>query len=345
MESAVIKISRLGFQWETEDPFLFCVHHEDRYPKGEGHYGPSRDSLLGRNIGNDFELRDGWRMYHGETVPGFPAHPHRGMETVTIVLEGFVDHSDSQGAAGRYGNGDVQWMTAGSGMQHAEMFPLLNREADNPLHLFQIWLNLPARDKFAEPQYKMLWAEEIPVLRETTPRGDGSGLRLIAGSYGVTKALAPPPSSWAHDPNNRVNIWLVTLDPGAEFMIPAGTPTTNRNLYYYAGDTIAVDGERIPVNHGVKLRADREIRIENGASKSEFLFLEGEPILEPVVQNGPFVMNTREEILQASRDFRSTEFGGWPWPGKDPVHSGESDRFARYADGRYEEPGKEGSSL
>lgn len=340
MDHSVLHISELGFQWETEDPFIFCAHHEDHYPKGEENYGPPRESLLARNIGNDFQIRDGWRMYHGETVPGFPAHPHRGMETVTIVLEGFVDHSDSHGSAGRYGNGDVQWMTAGSGLQHAEMFPMLDRDQENPLHLFQVWLNLPAKDKFAAPEYKMLWAEDIPVIEQTPSEGGGRRVRVIAGSCDGKNALAPTPSSWAYDPKNRVNMWLVSLDPGAEFTLPAVNSSINRNIYYFAGETMAVAGETVQADHRVKLRGDRDIRMKNGATPSEFLLLEGEPINEPVVQYGPFVMNTREEILQASRDFRATEFGGWPWERVDPVHSGEKVRFARYADGRREEPEK-----
>jgi hypothetical protein len=112
---AIINIKPLGFMWETVDPFLFCVHHLDDYPPGNEKMGPAA-SLQGRNLGRDFTIKDGWRMYHGSEIPGFPAHPHRGFETVTVVLNGFVDHSDSHGAAGRYGNGDVQWMTAGSGL-------------------------------------------------------------------------------------------------------------------------------------------------------------------------------------------------------------------------------------
>jgi redox-sensitive bicupin YhaK (pirin superfamily) len=138
----IINIKPLGFTWETSDPFLFCVHHNDHYPAGNDQLGPAA-SLKGRNLGQDFTARDGWRMYHGETIPGFPAHPHRGFETVTVVLKGLVDHSDSHGASGRYGNGDVQWMTAGAGLQHSEMFPLLDKNNPNPLELFQIWLNLP----------------------------------------------------------------------------------------------------------------------------------------------------------------------------------------------------------
>src|SRR6476619_2733419 len=98
----------LGFQWRTIDPFLFCVHHDDAYPASNGSFGPAA-SLAGREIGSDFTLKDGWRMYHGSRVPGFPEHPHRGFETVTVVRRGLVDHSDSLGAAARYGHGDVQW--------------------------------------------------------------------------------------------------------------------------------------------------------------------------------------------------------------------------------------------
>ncbi len=138
MKTSVIRQSvPLGFQWPTSDPFLFCVHHEDHYPKGNGKFGPDA-SLAGRDMGQDFAGKDGWRMYHGDDVPGFPGHPHRGFETVTVVQRGIVDHADSLGAAGRYGDGDVQWMTAGAGVQHSEMFPLLHEDKENPMELFQI---------------------------------------------------------------------------------------------------------------------------------------------------------------------------------------------------------------
>ena len=100
----IIDIKPLGFMWPMRDPFLFCAHHKDFYPAGNDQLGPAA-SLSGRNIGQDFSQENSWRMYHGDVVPGFPAHPHRGFETITIVLTGFVDHSDSHGAAGRYGNG------------------------------------------------------------------------------------------------------------------------------------------------------------------------------------------------------------------------------------------------
>ena len=122
-DDAIVAVTPLGFPWPTHDPFLFCVHHDDPYPAGNERLGPAA-SLAGRNLGQDFEGKDGWRMYHGEVVPGFPQHPHRGFETVTVVRRGLLDHSDSLGATARYGDGDVQWLTAGGGIVHAEMFPL-----------------------------------------------------------------------------------------------------------------------------------------------------------------------------------------------------------------------------
>src|SRR5262245_40099018 len=100
---AILSTAPLGFQWKVADPFLFCVHHDDHYPAGNDRMGPLA-SLDGRNMGQDFEGKDGWRMYHGEIVPGFPQHPHRGFETVTVVRRGLLDHSDSMGATARYGD-------------------------------------------------------------------------------------------------------------------------------------------------------------------------------------------------------------------------------------------------
>ncbi len=118
-DDAVLNVNPLGFQWQTSDPFLFCVHHDDAYPAGDERMGPAA-SLAGRDIGQDFEGKDGWRMYHGDVVPGFPQHPHRGFETVTIVRRGLIDHSDSLGAVARFGHGDVQWLTTGKGVVHSE---------------------------------------------------------------------------------------------------------------------------------------------------------------------------------------------------------------------------------
>ncbi len=329
-ETTLPGVEPLGFHWRTRNPFLFCAHHKDRYPPGNGDAGPAA-SLAGRSLGQDFTLRDGWRMYHGETVPGFPVHPHRGFETVTIVLEGFVDHSDSHGAAGRYGPGDVQWMTAGSGLQHAEMFPLLRREQPNPLELFQVWLNLPRARKMAPPFYKMLWADEIPVVRTPDAEGKMTELRLVAGHYGDTVAPAPAPDSWAADPQNQVAIWLVSMEAGARWLLPASPSIADRTLYFYEGETLTVGKTTVPSYNMAVLPAGQELLLTNGNGTGRFLFLQGVPVQEPVVQYGPFVMNTEEEIREAFRDYRQTQFGGWPWSRPDPVHGPEQERFARYA--------------
>lgn len=335
----ILSIQPLDFHWQTLDPFLFCAFHHDRFPAGNEALGPAA-SLAGRRIGMDFEQRDGWRMYHGQKVPGFPSHPHRGFETVTIVQQGLVDHADSLGAAGRYGQGDVQWMTAGRGVQHSEMFPLLNRERDNPLLLFQIWLNLPAKNKLVDPHFTMFWSEQVPVLHERDGQGRSVRVTIVAGSHKDLQALAPPPGSWAADPANGVRIWLVEMEPGADWRLPQAGARVNRMLFYYQGENIELNGQKVPALHGLRLDAGAA-QVTNGKLASHLLLLEGAPIGEPVAQHGPFVMNTREELIAAFEDYRKDEFGGWPWPDMDQVH-GRRPRFARFADGTEEEPAPRG---
>ena len=332
---SVKNIKPLGFTWETGDPFLFCVHHLDQYPSGNDQQGPAA-SLEGRNLGHDFTIKDGWRMYHGERVPGFPAHPHRGFETVTVVLEGYVDHSDSHGASGRYGQGDVQWMTAGSGLQHAEMFPLLNREGPNPLELFQIWLNLPKAKKFSKPHYKMLWAEDIPTYQEKDDDGKITEATIIAGTINGATAPGPAPDSWASDPNHEVGIWLLKIEANGSWTIPPASFGVTRSLYFYRGAGMNVAGMKVDPYHSVDLLVDQPVHIANGREDAYCLILQGMPIDEPVVQHGPFVMNTALEIQQAFMDYRKTRFGEWPWASHDHVHPRQSGRFARYSDGREE---------
>jgi redox-sensitive bicupin YhaK (pirin superfamily) len=325
----------LGSQWKVLDPFLFCVHHDDPYPSGNAQLGPAA-SLAGRELGQDFDTKNGWRMYHGQVVPGFPSHPHRGFETVTVVRRGLVDHSDSLGAAARYGGGDVQWLTAGKGIVHAEMFPLLERAAPNPLELFQIWLNLPAVDKFAEPHFSMFWRSTIPKRTLRDASGKATDLTVIAGQFGDAVPNAPPPHSWASRPDAQVAIWTLRLDAGARFTLPAAPAGTNRKLYFFRGSSLKIGRVELAARQAAELRADSAVELENGASEGELLLLQGRPIGEPVVQSGPFVMNTRAEIQQAYQDYRSTRFGGWPWQSDDPVHGQDGARFARHANGRTE---------
>ena len=335
-EDAVLGLEPLGFQWKTRDPFLFCVHHDDHYPAGNDRFGPAPQTLAGRNLGSDFELRDGFRMYHGEVVPGFPQHPHRGFETVTIVRRGLIDHSDSLGAAARYGQGDVQWLTAGSGIVHAEMFPLLEHTRDNPLELFQIWLNLPSRDKFVDPHFTMLWNHAIPRRVERDSAGNTTELAIIAGRFGNAEAPAPPPSSWASHADSDIAIWTLKLAAGARYTLPAARAGTNRTLYFFRGKSLVAGTREVPASHALELRADLAVPLQNGSEEAELLLLQARPIGEPVVQRGPFVMNDMKQIQQAWADYRATGFGGWPWPRHDPVHGGDSARFARHADGRIE---------
>lgn len=328
-------IKPLGFQWETADPFLFCVHHEDKFPKGNDVMGPVT-SMQGRQLGDDFIIKDGFRMYHGKTVPGFPGHPHRGFETITVVRQGLVDHADSMGAAGRYGNGDVQWMTAGKGVQHSEMFPLLSKEKENPMELFQIWLNLPAKNKMVEPYFKMLWKDAIPRYVHLDSNKKKITIEVIAGKIDTIKAPSPPPDSWASNEKNEVAIWNIKMSAGAQWSIPKASPGINRTVYFYEGESSILAGTNIPRYNAVELVPDADVLIQAGDQPTSILLLQGRPIGETVIQYGPFVMNTKEEINQAFEDYHKTQFGGWPWPRYDMVHSRTKSRFAKHADGKEE---------
>ncbi len=334
-KSPILEIKAMGFQWETLDPFLFCVHHEDKFPKGNEQCGPAT-SLAGRSLGDDFIIKDGWRMYHGKRVPGFPGHPHRGFETITVVREGLVDHADSLGAAGRYGNGDVQWMTAGKGVQHSEMFPLLNKEKENPMELFQIWLNLPRKNKMVDPHFKMFWSDTIPVLKTKDANNKATEVEVMAGKLGKLKSPSPPPNSWAVDPKNEVAVWNIKIEKNGTWTIPPASKGINRVLYFYQGEQILIAGKEIKNYHSIQVEADKPLVLFNTGIEARILVLQGKPIGEPVIQYGPFVMNTKEEINQAFEDYHKTQFGGWPWPKYDQVHDRNSGRFALHADGRKE---------
>jgi quercetin 2,3-dioxygenase len=335
MASPLLETAPLGFPWVTVDPFLFCVHHDDAYPRANEHMGPAA-SLAGRQMGQDFEGKDGWRMYHGETVPGFPQHPHRGFETVTLARRGVIDHSDSLGAMARFGEGDAQWLTAGSGVVHSEMFPLLHQDKPNPVELFQIWLNLPAADKLAPPHFSMLWNRDIPRCAFQDEAGRRTEVTVVAGQLDGRRAPPPPPRSWASRPDSDVAIWTIRMEPGAVWTLPpASGPRVNRTLYFFKGEALKVADQQVRSHLALAMRPEVPVRLE-ATGACEVLMLQGRPIGEPVVQHGPFVMNHRAEIQQAFQDYQRTGFGGWPWRTDDPVHGREEGRFARHADGRAE---------
>lgn len=336
----IIGIQPLGSRWPTMDPFLFCVYHDDAYPRGNADLGPDAP-LDGRDLGQDFAGKDGWRMYHGTSVPGFPSHPHRGFETVTIVREGLIDHSDSLGATARFGGGDVQWLTAGRGIVHAEMFPLLDRERPNRLELFQIWLNLPSSHKMVEPRFTMFWSEQIPHHAFHDHTGLETHVSCIAGAFGdpaMGAPLAPPPDSWAAQPGSDLAIWTIRMQANATWTLPAATgPGTRRGLYFFKGRGLTIGAQSVSENAALELRCDADLLLHNGSEPSEMLVLQGKPIAEPVAQYGPFVMNTQAEIQLAFADYRRTGFGGWPWSDSAPVHGKQPRRFATHADGRSEQ--------
>ena len=327
----------VGQPWPVDDPFLFCVHHNDIYPAGNAQLGPAA-TLEGRNMGSDFGRKDGWSMYHGMTVPGFPRHPHRGFETVTVVRKGLIDHADSLGAAARYGDGDVQWLTAGDGINHAEMFPLLKNDGPNPTDFFQIWLNLPKANKRVKPHFAMFWSDTVPVSSTADGAGRKTSVTAIAGQYADKTMPKPPPNSWAANADNDVAIWSIAMEPNAVWTLPKTAASTRRSLYLVRGNGVAIGKTPVVKHSRLLLHSDLDVPITNGPESTELLLLQGKPIAEPIARHGPFVMNTMEEIRQAYRDYQQTQFGGWPWPSTAPTHGNQHRRFARHADGREDKP-------
>src|SRR4051812_30358818 len=316
----------------------------------------------------DFTGADGWRMYHGHVVPGFPQHPHRGFETVTFVRRGYIDHSDSMGATARFSRGDVQWLTAGGGIVHCEMFPLLDPHGPNPCELFQIWLNLPAADKMVEPYFTMLWNEDIPRHEARDSGGLRTEVTVIAGSLAGLEPPAGPPNSWASRPDADVAIWHIAQEPSATWTLPPAVGAdTVRTLYVFEG-SVHIGNRHLEASTGAVLRPDVPVEIVGGPHGAEALLLQGRPIDEPVVQYGPFVMNDDAGIEQAMMDYRSTGFGGGAGATHHPVdpreggggappahrppraarggggpagalvHRGGGGGSARHADGRIERP-------
>jgi redox-sensitive bicupin YhaK (pirin superfamily) len=318
----------------------------DAYPRSRGDLTPDA-SLVGRSIGNDFANVDGWNMYHGDTVPGFPSHPHRGFETITYVRSGLIDHSDSLGARARFGAGDTQWLTAGKGIVHSEMFPLLNVDDPNPLELFQIWLNLPSANKMVEPYFSMIWQDATPVLGDDTHGGRNTTITIVAGGGFGVEPSPPPPDSWASDPSADVAVWHVGLGEQGAVTIPgARNAASQRVLYVFSalnpdgtrsGGDVTVNGQRVRFGQGVALSGAEPISLES-ESAADVLMLQGNPINEPVATYGPFVMNTQAELEQAFADYRSTQFGGWPFGEADPTHGDRAERFAHRPDGSTERP-------
>ena len=234
----------------------------------------------------------------GDYIGGFPSHPHRGFETVTYMIAGRMRHRDSAGHEGLLENGGVQWMTAGRGLVHSE----LPEQEEGLMEGFQLWLNLPAKDKMREPWYRDIQSEEIP---EFTTSG-GVRVRVIAGaSHGIEGAVRR-----AHTEPLYLDI---ELQPGAEFAQPL--PHDHTALVYVFRESLWFAGSEIPTRRmailanephsdGVVLRAGA-----TNHSPARALLIAGKPLNEPIAQYGPFVMNTPEQVRQAVHDFQSGKLG------------------------------------
>jgi len=225
-------------------------------------------------------------------LAGFPSHPHRGFETVTYMLDGHMQHKDSGGNTGDLGPGDVQWMTAARGLVHSEM----PQQTEGRMRGFQLWLNLPAAEKMKDPAYRDIAAREIPVVKLA-----GGEVSVIAGKLQGSRGAI---SGGSTDPY----YWDVRLAPNA--VLEAALPEAhNAFVYAYEGEArLGEDRQVLPHRAAGLLSTGAGLRIEAGAKGARVLVLAGKPIGEPVVQYGPFVMNSREEIEQAIADYQAGDF-------------------------------------
>ena len=249
-----------GAALDQVDPFLFLNHHGPQtYPPGNG------------------------------GLP-FGPHPHRGFETVTFILEGNLAHHDTGGGESIVEAGGVQWMTAGSGLTHAELSPESFKRSGGPLEILQLWINLPARLKMTTPAYVPVTESEIPAV-ELAP---GVTMRPVSGTQG-----APIESL------TGVMLATVEIAPGASATLPA--PQGRNVLFYTVRGPAKIGGDEVPEHRLAKLTDGEGIEVSS-ESGCLILFGHADPIGEPVVAHGPFVMNTREEIVQAIRDHQAGKF-------------------------------------
>jgi len=334
----VIKTQYLKLHWDTEDPFVFASHHTDDYPKGNAQQAPPLREISGRNLGRDYKKEFGFRMYHGKVVPGFPMHAHWGYETITVPEIGFVDHFDSMGNQGRYGFGDVQWVSAGSMYLHDEMYPLAYDDRPNPNNITQIMLNLPLKDKGSQPEVRMMWSEDIPVIKYNDEEGGEYSVKVIAGSYDGFDALPPNSVSWAADKDHNVRILLIKMSPMSKITLPAVSSTVNRNLYFIEGSKVRFGGDEYEALQRFKLRGDEDVEVVNGDAEGTYWLLEGEPIGEKMSSFGPVILEKDKDVREAMEHIRRKEFENWPWDLIDKFHPKGTERFISYSDGREERP-------
>jgi redox-sensitive bicupin YhaK (pirin superfamily) len=227
---------------------------------------------------------------------GVGQHPHRGFETVTIVYEGGVSHRDSSGAGGTIGRGDVQWMTAASGLLHEEFHSEDYARRGGPFEMVQLWVNLPAKDKMSAPGYQGITADQIPTV--DLPNGAGTA-RIIAGNYGDARGAART--------FTPMNVWDMRLKAGRSLSLELAEGHTAALFVLHGALRIGAHTVRA-AELAVLEREGTELAVET-TEDAVVLLLSGAPLNEPIVGHGPFVMNSREEIMQAMRDFNNGQFG------------------------------------
>jgi quercetin 2,3-dioxygenase len=233
----------------------------------------------------------------GEAV-GAPDHPHRGFETVTYVLEGEMEHEDSAGHRGRLGPGDVQWMTAGAGVVHSEMPSRRIREQGGRVHGFQVWVNLPSRDKLVRPRYQEYSGERLP---QAHTKDGKAQVRIVAGEALGARAVIS-----THTP---IVFQDWTVRAGADATVPVA-PEMRAMVYVFEGSArIGSTGELVREGQLAILDGGDEVRLRGADGPGRLLLLAGVPLREPVARYGPFVMNTRDELVQAFADYESGKMG------------------------------------
>lgn len=229
-------------------------------------------------------------------IAGFPSHPHRGFETVTYMLDGHMLHEDHLGNRGDLKSGGVQWMTAGRGIIHSEM----PQQNEGRMRGFQLWLNLPAKEKMKPAGYRDIQPDEIPVASVA----DGVSARIIAGELATATQVVKGP---IHGPDQGITTdpqyWDVSIEAGHQATLPV--PVTHNAFIYVFEGSATIGGREVPRHNAAILREGDTLEVNAGPDGARFLLIAGKPIKEPIVQYGPFVMNTAEEIEQALRDYRT----------------------------------------
>ena len=330
-KGAIMRIQEASYNWDTEDPFFFAVHHRDNYPKGNEIQAPPEAELSSRMQGNDYTKYLGYRMYKGKVTPGFPLHSHWGYETITYVTEGYVDHYDSLGNQGRFGFGDLQWITASSRYGHCEMYPLAYPDRDNIQVVTQICLNLPIKDKNRPNEVRTVWEHDVPVV-------DGEGWRavVVAGEFRGTTGVTPNTLSWAADPAHHVRIVRIILEAGASIELEP-TEAATRNVYVTEGE-VTVEDTKVGKLTRVKLRTDATVKITMGDMKSDIWLLEGDPIGESQRNYGPIMLGTDTEVRNALNVIREKQESDWPWDFVNKKQPLGTRRFFLSSDGARSEP-------